>query len=225
MIADVVGSEKSSLNVVTHLGTQSLGLFNQAGRKPAVHNLLSIKRGRVALLTTLTLGKTKAQKGNCVLITSAGIPGFPDWKVVCPASKDFHMTAIQNQVERFRQQFEDQKGRNNYRYAQRMERAARKIKMGTGAVLPIFIVVLGIDRCFGGPEEGGWYYDWVNVEETRRVWDWKTARQAIRELREEYPDPKYGRGSVLGGTDIDIRLTTDVEEIETWQSTERPTYC
>ena len=112
----------------------------------------------------------------------------------------------------------------NYRMASRIERQYRRNQMGEGAVLPIYVVAVEISRNYGGPEEGGWYYDCSYVAEVRRVWDWQAARAAIRALREEYPINKYGRGSVLGGVDTEIRLTTDVEEIELWENTERPSY-
>lgn len=136
------------------------------------------------------------------------------------------MTPIQYQIDEIAQYLIDAGYEKswNYRLARRIERKYRHNQMGDGAVLPIYVVVLGISRHYGGPEEGGWWYDWTDVEEVRRVWDWKTARKVIQQLKEDYPDPQYDRGSVLGGTDIEICLTTDVEEIDTWQSTERPYY-
>lgn len=99
----------------------------------------------------------------------------------------------------------------------------RKEARAKGRVLPIYIVVLGISRHFGGPEEGGWYYDWRTIHEVRKVWSFCAARKAIRELREEYPKPRYSRFSVLGGEDMFIHVCLDEQEFPR-ESTEVPRY-
>jgi len=113
----------------------------------------------------------------------------------------------------------------SWRLAYRLERTQRRNALSENSILPLYIVTLGISRNYGGPEEGGWWYDWTDVEDVKRVWGWQAARNAIRKLKEDYPNSRYGRGSVLGGVDFEIRLSSDPEEIEDWQSTERPYYC
>ena len=88
----------------------------------------------------------------------------------------------------------------------------RREARGKGQVLPIYLVVQGISRYYGGPEEGGWYWDRSVIMEVRKVWTFRAARQAIRELRDDYPPPSYPRGSVLGGQDIYIRVCVNEGE-------------
>ena len=107
----------------------------------------------------------------------------------------------------------------------RNARARRRARIDAGHCDPIYIAALETTRHYGGPEEGGWYYDWTDVVEVRRAYDWRAALRAIRELRDEHPTCPRGRGSVLGGADVCIALAPDSETVERWQSDERPTYC
>jgi hypothetical protein len=92
-----------------------------------------------------------------------------------------------------------------------------------GTELPFFVVAYGVSRHFGGPEEGGWYYDRMEALAVKRSWGWKQGLANARALREEYPTQKYGRGSVLGnGQDVYISCVSDVAFIR--ESLERPTY-
>lgn len=94
-----------------------------------------------------------------------------------------------------------------------------------GLVEPIWIVVTGTSRHYGGPEEGGWWYDWLSIVEVRRVYGWKTALAAVRELREEYPPSRYGRGSAAAGGSMDyaIELHADTRTFPE-ETTGRPHY-
>lgn len=75
-----------------------------------------------------------------------------------------------------------------------------------GGACPSFLVVAyGVDRVYGGPEEGGWWYDRMTVLEVRRAFTFAGGLRAGRELRDEHPTCPRGRGSVLGGTDTYIR--------------------
>lgn len=67
-----------------------------------------------------------------------------------------------------------------------------------------YVVAYEIARLYGGPEEGGWYYDWVNVLESYQVHDFKAGLKIARELKNKYPKPKYNRFSVLGDADVFI---------------------
>lgn len=103
---------------------------------------------------------------------------------------------------------------------------ARKIrleKIKSGEPQPFYVVLYQIDRLYGGPEEGGWYWDRIIASEITRVWDWKNALKEIRYLQEEYPKPKYSRGSVLGGTDIEIRVIPSKDYIHEQRT--KPQWC
>jgi len=99
----------------------------------------------------------------------------------------------------------------------------RRDARAKGRVQPILIVVLGITRPYGGPEEGGWWWDRREILEVRKAWSFRTAREAIRELRDDYPKPRYPRGSVLGGQDIFILTCMHEGEFPSEVLT-RPTY-
>lgn len=72
---------------------------------------------------------------------------------------------------------------------------------------PFYIVVYGISRHYGGPEEGEWWYDIQRVQDVKKIWTIKQALVSIRNFKEEYPTQKYNRFSVLGnGEDIEIDI-------------------
>jgi hypothetical protein len=109
-----------------------------------------------------------------------------------------------------------------YRLRRRMARALRR---KGGEVLPTYVVAVSISRCYGGPEEGGWWYNWTDIEEVRRAWDWKTIRAYLREYRDTYEQPRFDIYSAANdGPEYRFLLLDDPNEIEEWQTTERPTY-
>lgn len=73
----------------------------------------------------------------------------------------------------------------------------------------VYVNVYDITRCFGGPEEGGWWYDAGECIQIHRVAGRNEAEcsnmaHALRDrLRADFPktDKRY---SVLGGDDYDI---------------------
>jgi hypothetical protein len=90
---------------------------------------------------------------------------------------------------------------------------------------PFYVGVVGTSRHYGGPEEGGWWYDWTDVLDWEEANGWKAGLEIVRRFREEHPTQKYGRHSVLGnGDDTRIIFSRSSAEIESWQSTERPHY-
>jgi hypothetical protein len=74
-----------------------------------------------------------------------------------------------------------------------------------GKCPPFLVVCYGVDRVYGGPEEGGWYYDRTTVLEVRRAFTFAGGLRAARELRDEHPTCPRGRHSVIGGTDTYVR--------------------
>jgi len=100
---------------------------------------------------------------------------------------------------------------NFYKLARRvLRRQHRK----SGEVPPIYLVVEGVSRHYGGPQEGGYWYDWSTIETVRRVWGWKEARAMLRELREEYAPPRFDRFSCAnrGQPDIYFLVCADPSE-------------
>jgi hypothetical protein len=66
-----------------------------------------------------------------------------------------------------------------------------------------YVSVYEIDRCCGGPEEGGWWYDTGTLVLAQRVWTDEQAEELVAKLEQEYP--RTGRrNSVIGGEDYDI---------------------
>lgn len=82
---------------------------------------------------------------------------------------------------------------------------ARKTAVDAGRCPCFLVVAVTIARCYGGPEEGGWWYDRTDVVDVRRAFTMKGGLVAARALRAEWPQPRYSRGSVLGGADVYIR--------------------
>lgn len=102
-------------------------------------------------------------------------------------------------------------------------RAARLAELAEGRVVPFYVATIGVSRHYGGPEEGGWWYDRTTVEEVRKAWDWRTAMRHVRELREEHPTCPRGRFSVIGGTDMYVQTFRTLEDLPE-ENFERPRY-
>lgn len=100
----------------------------------------------------------------------------------------------------------------------------RRNALSEGENPPIYVGVVSIDRHYGGPEEGGWYYDWHQVEEILECQDFRHLLSTVRSLREQYPTCQRGRSSVIGGTDTVIYISRNKKLIENCQSEERPKY-
>lgn len=100
-----------------------------------------------------------------------------------------------------------------YGVVRRMARTVRNVLVSRGEIEPFYVVAIGIDRCYGGPEEGGWYYDMEAVLDVRRVWDWRTGLTAARELRDEHPTCPRGRGSAIGGEDVYLKTFRTLDAI------------
>lgn len=75
-------------------------------------------------------------------------------------------------------------------------------------VAVIYVAVYDVTREFGGPEEGGWWYDSGTLIDVRTTTNMDEAKRLKDELAEDYPMTKC-RYSVLGGEDYDINITPD----------------
>lgn len=96
-----------------------------------------------------------------------------------------------------------------------------------GRVLPFYLVVEGTSRHYGGPEEGGWWYDWHEVLEVRKAFTLEEGLRQMRALREEYPQPRYNRYSCANRGQPDTRVVLCYGENDPrWpsESTHRPRY-
>lgn len=104
---------------------------------------------------------------------------------------------------------------------------SRKRALKEGRVRPFYLVVEGISRHYGGPEEGGWWYDWREVLEVRRAFTLSEGLRQMRQLREEYPQPRYNRYSCANRGEPEPRVVLCYgEEDPRWpqESTHRPRY-
>jgi hypothetical protein len=82
-----------------------------------------------------------------------------------------------------------------------------------------------VDRCYGGAEEGGWWYDWYDFRRTVACYAIKgEAMAAARALNEQAREDRHGpdRFSVIGGPDEVYMVEDHPAEMQT---TERPYYC
>lgn len=87
-----------------------------------------------------------------------------------------------------------------------------------------YIAEFGVSRHYGGPEEGGWWYDWYELVNVRIFKNKRAARRTHRRLMRKAIKPKYNRYSVLGGTDTLFYRTSNRQEIIDLISTRRPRY-
>lgn len=74
------------------------------------------------------------------------------------------------------------------------------------------VFVQATDRCFGGREEGGWYYDRTVTTETHHAWGFDNLVRILGYLTEQNPPNRHNRFSVLGGTDVTLRVQMAEEE-------------
>ncbi len=82
----------------------------------------------------------------------------------------------------------------------------RKAAVAQGKQPSFLIVAWGTSRAYGGPEEGGWWYDIDTVLEVRRAFTFEEGLRHARELREEYPQPRYNRFSCANRGEDDVYI-------------------
>lgn len=103
----------------------------------------------------------------------------------------------------------------------------RQADLKDGCVRPFYLVVEGTSRRYGGPEEGGWWYDWHEVLEVRRAFTLEQGLRHARELKDNYPQPKYNRFSAANRGEDDTRIVFCYGESDPrWpnENHERPRY-
>ena len=95
----------------------------------------------------------------------------------------------------------------------KQKRLARLEKTKSGEMIPFYVAALGIDRCYGGPEEGGWWYDTNTILAVHKVWDVKQALTKSRDLKDEFPTCPRGRHSVIGGQDTYVKTFRSLNDL------------
>lgn len=69
----------------------------------------------------------------------------------------------------------------------------------------VFVNVYEVDRCYGGPEEGGWWYDAGTLVESAEV-PAGEAEEVAAELAEQYPHTGKVGSVLYQGGDYRIRV-------------------
>lgn len=110
------------------------------------------------------------------------------------------------------------------RCVKRNLRLARNATVATGKLDPFYIAAIGISRAYGGPEEGGWYYDVTQHLEVRQAYTWRQGLRHARELKELYPTCKRGRYSVIGGDDTYVISYHNIDRLPEQGPFNRPRY-
>jgi hypothetical protein len=89
----------------------------------------------------------------------------------------------------------------------------------------MYVSIYTVDRCYGGPEEGGWWYDWWELQSSSGFIHSKRKAESLREQKREELrpfQPRYNRFSAAGGTDLVAVIEDKVGE---HARDERPHYC
>lgn len=88
--------------------------------------------------------------------------------------------------------------------------------------IPCFLTAYEITREYGGPEEGGWYWDNFVPVESILVESEDEAEKEFLRLWDKYGSNAWGKlYSVLGGMEVRICIEDFMAENQT---TERPRY-
>jgi hypothetical protein len=81
------------------------------------------------------------------------------------------------------------------------------VEMYNNEVTPLikFINVYEVERCYGGPEEGGWWYDVGEPVASVPYANEHDGQRIRHEMKQMYPRSKgQGRYSVFGGPDYEV---------------------
>ena len=87
-----------------------------------------------------------------------------------------------------------------------------------------YVNVYLVDRCYGGPEEGGWYYDAGAPIYSHKLERGERARDLVERFERRFAHlaGRYGRSSVIGGPDVEVRI--EREPAKAFPAV-RPVYC
>lgn len=85
------------------------------------------------------------------------------------------------------------------------------------------VAVYEVTRMYGGPEEGGWWYDWTHIVMLRKFSSLRKAQKAKYDARRMYPKEHFNRHSCAGNADTYVEIHTSADKV--WEeTTARPTY-
>ena len=88
----------------------------------------------------------------------------------------------------------------------------------------VYVTLYTITRHFGGPEEGGWWYNWTAQEwSVPTLYSKENVNEIVARYRSQIEEMVGGDiYSVNGGQDASIRVEREAGQD---QSKERPYYC
>lgn len=104
---------------------------------------------------------------------------------------------------------------------------ARKAALKEGRVRPFYIISYNIHQAYGGPEEGGWYYDWTSINGVRRAFTLEQGLRQVRAMWDEYPKAKHPRSSYANRSHSEnFVVLCYAEDDPRWpvETTQRPRY-
>lgn len=95
-----------------------------------------------------------------------------------------------------------------------------------GPLKPLYIALASYTRHYGGPEEGGWWYNWCELKEVERMFSIESAMKVAKRMQEENPPPRYDIYSAAnnGEAEHTIYIHNDIDWINELQSKEVPRY-
>jgi len=113
--------------------------------------------------------------------------------------------------------------RNACRLARRMLRRQDK---DPSEIQRLFVVIRGISRHYGGPEEGGWWFDREITEAVHQAFGWRQTRKLIRKLEKEYQQPRFGINSCAnrGEAEYQFLVIDDLDQIPEDTGLSKPRY-
>lgn len=127
---------------------------------------------------------------------------------ICPKCKGYGEIVIE-EIDNFNSKFDDCPDCNG----------TGKISVSEDQI--VYVNVYKVTRKYGGPEEGGW---WYNDFECLEVYPVRNKNSDIikKEMEEEYASIKHGNiYSVLGGADLAVYIEFEPKQYET---REKPHY-
>ncbi len=90
----------------------------------------------------------------------------------------------------------------------------RKAAVAQGHMLPFYVVAWGVSRHYLGPWEGGTWGDDTEVLEVRRAFTLEQGLKHARELREAYPQPRFGIGSAANRGEPETHIRCIYSEMD-----------
>lgn len=95
-----------------------------------------------------------------------------------------------------------------------MSKITNAVKARKDSKKKVFVSLYSITRHYGGPEEGGWWYNWYYREETAHVPKGKILAKTLRKWEGKYK-PEGNIYSVLGGIEYDAMIEKVPGQFET----------